>query len=253
MNILQSVRNFSNIKMMGAIVLTGILGALVGAVTMNEYNYQVDRPKFAAYGHYETMMDLTTQVGDVFDKNDKRYDLAHEFLAKKGSHISYFYRIGDARAAAVKASKLSSRHYDEASIDALDTRAADSLLLEAIDYLNDGDLYWILMGNTSKFDQSSRADIRSRLEKNDYTYPIERYTDLLSLQSSLSELERSKLQGCYKKLEAFKEDFRKDEAMIKAGMCSEKTAYKPYVLWGGDSESMFDRFMRAIGHPRGYQ
>lgn len=247
MNILKSVKNCSNAKLIGAIALTGVLGSLVGAFAMNEYNYRVDRPKYAVYGHHETMWDLTSQVDGVYEKSDKRYDIAYEYLSLKGSSIAYHQRIARLRDKAFQASKLTHKHYDEAAIDAVDTRAGDALLLEAMDHLSDNDLYWVLMVKSSLFDQSSRANIRSRLERNDYTYPIERYSDLLTLHSSLSEFERSKIQDCYKKLEEWRKGASIDEALTQAGMCSEKTAYRPYVMWGGYSESLYKRFKRSIG------
>jgi hypothetical protein len=233
--------------LIAAIVLTGAVGVLAGAFAMNEYNYRVDRPKYAAYGNYETLLSLSFGMDKVYDRSDKRYDIAYEFLSLKGSHMAYFQRIINARAAAFKASKLSHKKYDEASIDAVDTRAGDALLLDAMDHLSDADLYWVLRVNTDKFDPSVRADYRNRLEKNEYTYPIERYSDLVSLHSSLTELERSKLQSCYKKLEDTRQSASEDEVLTKAGMCSEKTAFKPYVMWDGYTESIYQRFKRIIG------
>mgnify|MGYP003482195875 CR=1 FL=1 len=247
MNILNSVRNYSNAKLMAVIALTGTVGLLAGAFAMNEYNYRVDRPKYAAYGNYETLASLTFEMDGVYDRKDKRYDIALEFLSLKGSSIAYLQRISRARTEAFKASNISHKKYDDASIDAVDTRAGDTLLVEAMDHLNDADLYWLLRLNTNKFDPSVRAKIRSTLEKNEYTYPSGRHGDLVLLHSSLSELERSKLQSCYKKLEDTRESARTDEALVKAGMCSEKTAFKPYVMWDGYSNTLFERFKISVG------
>lgn len=248
MNIFKQIKNCKFSKLIGVISLS----AFVGAFAMNEYNHRVDFPKLAALAHYETMVNLTSRVVNTYDKSDKRRDIAFEFLSLQGSHIAYFFRINEARNAAFKASNLSSRKYDEASIDAVDTRPADALLLEAMDHLSDADLYWVLRYNASRFDQSSRADIRSRLEKNDYNSPILRYIDLKNLHSMLSELERSKLQDCYKKLEDTREGAEVDEVMTKAGMCSKKTSFEPYVVWKGYSESIGERIFRVIGITSGY-
>jgi hypothetical protein len=249
-NILKSLRNCSNAKLLGAIALIGTLGALVGAAVMNEYAYRVDRPKWASYGNYEGLANLTFAVDSVYDRSDKRQDAALEYLSLKGSSIAYLQRISRARHAAFKGSNLSYKKFDEASIDAVDTRAADALLLEAMDHLSDHDLYWLLRMYVGYFSQSDRANIRSRLDKNDYDYPSGRFGDLQQLHNTLTELERSKLQDCYKKLEDTRPEVTDDEKISKAGMCSEKTEFKPYIMWDGQAETLSERFKRSIGLDR---
>jgi hypothetical protein len=98
----------------------------------------------------------------------------------------------------MNAFEASSETKDVAAIQAVDTRMADRLLLDAIPRLGDDDLYRVLKENSDIFLSEDRAPM---LSDTDSTENGLRYHNLYLSHSTLSEQEREQLTACFKKLE----------------------------------------------------
>jgi hypothetical protein len=137
----------------------------------------------------------------LIDRSDKVF--RDDQLAQL-SFISGLRQAGVAEAYNVEIRKLRSNAFeksqethDVAAIQAIDTRMADGLLLEAIAKLGDSDLYAVLKENERLFLSSAR---KWMLDDTDATENNLRYSNLYEAHTTLSEQERDELTACYNKL-----------------------------------------------------
>ncbi|WP_274644871.1 hypothetical protein [Pseudomonas serbica] len=212
------------------LALFGLVGALWGAIAMNEYNTHVVYKEVAVAVRDETVSLLGGAASQKYKEGDKTQKVVMESMAKAGSAVSYMFLINTLRGDAFDASKGSLKYGTLETIAAADTHAADVLLLEAMDYLSNAQLSWLLDIHRRLFDQKIRFEIRNNLDNNDYAYESERKYDVAQTQTTLTELERSKLQGCAAKLQRAKDKYKAGdrEDWLKEGLCSKETKYRPY-------------------------
>jgi hypothetical protein len=225
--------------------LNGLVCFMFGAIAMNEYNYKFVYKAIAEAANSDTAGSLAASAAQKINEGDKSQKSVLEFLAKKGSNVAYFFLTNDMRKEAFVLSRGELKRNTPETIEAADTHAADVLLLEAMDNLSNRDLIWLLDVNKRLFDQKIRFETRKRIEANDYASDNLRLYDLTQMQTSLTELERSKIQECAQKLHAARD---KNEAgdgqdWHKEGLCSKETNYRAY-----DTRYWIDRslFIRAL-------
>lgn len=218
------------IKRNANLALLCLAGAFLGAVVMNEYNTHVVYKEVAVAVRNETVSLLGGAAAGKYRDGDKNQKVVMENLAKAGSSVTYMFLINTLRGDAFEASKGSLKHRTLETVAAADTHAADVLLLEAMDYLSNAQLSWLLDIHRRLFDQKIRFEIRKNLDDNNYSSDNERIYDLAQTQTTLTELERSKLQGCAAKLQRAKDKYKAGdrEDWLKEGLCSKETKYRPY-------------------------
>lgn len=247
MKIFKNTKAPEKFKHYANLSIFGLTCILAGAFAMNEYQYRVVNKVIAETMRGETIGTLGGSASQKYSGGDKSQKLVLETLSKAGSGVTYTFLINNMRRDSFDAAKGSLKRSTPESIAAADTHAADVLLLEAMDYLSNSDLQWLLNIHSRLFDQKIRFKTRKSLEENDYSSDNERNYHLTQIQTSLTELERSQLQSCAQKLQSARDKNKAGDGdeWHKEGLCSKETKYKPY-----DSQSWIDRtlFLRVWGY-----
>ena len=223
-----------------------VVGLIVGAAAMYQYNIEIDIPFHQKLAANELDFIRSAKAADEMVDGKRGNPEGLRFLARNGSSLAYIYLINSERSDAFKKNGIASQKATEEEISSTNTRGADKYLLEAIDNLDDDGLYFVLRANQEIFDQASRASLRQTIESEDTSKFIS-YHLKKSMHSSLTDGEKARLQSCYQRLESkIIERNNRPEFIDSHGLCSDKSNFMVFTPNTGHY-GLFDRLKAKLG------
>ena len=177
-------------------IAVAIGASFLGGMALNRFLDDEYRTPFMLEKLYTDAQEDLIERSKIVFRDDGLAKLSFiSGLRQAGVAAAYNVEIDTLRDNAFEATMESK---DVAAIQAIDTRMADRLLLDAIPRLGDDDLYEVLTENKRIFLTEARA---SMLSDTDATDKGLRYHNLYYSHSTLSEEERDQLSACFKILE----------------------------------------------------
>ncbi|MBB4867454.1 hypothetical protein HNP46_006367 [Pseudomonas nitritireducens] len=117
-------------------------------------------------------------------------------VARQGSYLNYIILMAHYRTAEIEKLQMVS---DPERLGDFDFRAADSLMLDAVAYLSDNQLYHLLGAEELLYSEEARQEWLSSIEEK-WT-PWVKQSARLEAKSGLTEEEQAKLRTCWSKLD----------------------------------------------------
>jgi hypothetical protein len=190
-----------------------ILSFVCGGAAMHSYEEAYRTPLILENLRSSVQAGLIDRAKKAFRDEDLGMLSFVSGLRQTGVAEAYNWEISELRDNALKAAF---DNKDPVALQAIDTRMADELLIDAMGKLGDQDLFGVLKEHSSLF-LAENGYRMAMLSDTDSTDAKERAHNLYWAHTTLSEKERDTLTACYIKLEEKLRELPADHLRFDAG------------------------------------